>query len=295
MTNQGKAYIFAILTVLLWSTIGAALKLTLDYVNFEELVFYATLVSLIALSIILFAQKKTKHLKTLNKKDIFSSAIMGFLNPFLYYLVLIKAYSILQAQEVVVLNYLWPIVLVLLSIPLLGQKIGTKSIIAIFISFAGSYIVATKGEVLNISFTDYLGVSLASGSAIIWALYWIFNLRDRREEVSKLFLNFFFGFVYILIYMLLFSEIRIPSVEGIIGVSYAGLFEMGLTFVFWLKALQLSSTTAKVTNLIFLAPFISLLVINIAVGEKIMPSTLIGLVFIIGGIVLQRYSGRRQK
>lgn len=293
MANQNKAYLYAIITVILWSTIGAAFKLTLDFVNFEELVFYATLVSLIALSCILIFQKKVKHLRSLNKKDILSSAMLGFLNPFLYYLVLIKAYSIMQAQEVVVLNYLWPVVLVLLSIPLLGQKISTKSIIAIFISFTGSYIVATKGDVFDLRFTNYLGVTLAAGSAFIWALYWIFNLKDRREEVSKLFMNFVFGFIYILVYSLLFTNIRIPRIEGIIGVSYAGLFEMGITFVLWLKALKFSTTTAKVTNLIFLAPFISLFVISIAVGEKIMPSTLIGLVFIIGGIVLQRFSGSR--
>lgn len=294
MKDQNKAYIFAILTVLFWSTIGAAFKLTLKYVNFDELVFYSSLISLIALFIILLFQKKIRLISSFTKKDYFSSATMGFLNPFLYYLILIKAYSILQAQEVVVLNYMWPVVLVLLSIPLLGQKIKAQSLIAIFISFAGSYIIATQGNILNFQFTNTLGVGLAFGSIFIWALYWILNLKDHREEVSKLFLNFVFGFLYIVIYSLLFSKIRIPPVEGIIGVCYAGLFEMGITFVLWLKALKLSSTTAKVTNLIYLAPFISLLIINVTVGEKIMGSTFVGLIFVIGGIVLQKYSGSRQ-
>ena len=66
-------------------------------------------------------------------------------------------------------------------------------------------------------------------------------------------------------------------------------FEMGLTFVFWLKALKLSRTTAQVSQLIYLTPFFSLLVIHFAVGESIYPSTLIGLVLIVIGILLQQY------
>ena len=54
MKDQNKAYFFAILAVLFWSTIGAAFKLTLEYVSFEELVFYSTLVSLMTLFIIAF-------------------------------------------------------------------------------------------------------------------------------------------------------------------------------------------------------------------------------------------------
>lgn len=293
MTNQNKAYLYAIFVVLFWSTIGAAFKLTLDYVNFDELVFYSTLVSLVFLFITLIVRGQLRLIGSFTLKDYVSSALIGFLNPFLYYLILLKAYSILRAQEVVVLNYLWPVMLVLLSIPLLRQKIGFKSLLAICISFIGSYIVATEGKLLDLKFSDPLGVALAFGSTFIWALYWILNVRDKREEVSKLFLNFVFGFIYILVYTLLFSDIRVLPLEGAIGVCYVGLFEMGLTFVFWLKALRLSSTTAKVTNLIYITPFISLLIINLTVGEKIIPTTLIGLFFIIGGIVLQRVSGRK--
>jgi drug/metabolite transporter (DMT)-like permease len=65
---------------------------------------------------------------------------------------------------------------------------------------------------------------------------------------------------------------------------------MGIAYVFWLKGLQLSSTTAKVSNLIFLAPFISLILISLTVGEQILWSTFAGLAFITVGIILQRNS-----
>jgi drug/metabolite transporter (DMT)-like permease len=69
---------------------------------------------------------------------------------------------------------------------------------------------------------------------------------------------------------------------------------MGITFLLWLKALKLSKTTAHVTNLIYLVPFLSLMLISLAVGEKILASTVVGLLFIVAGIVLQKLEWRRQ-
>lgn len=67
---------------------------------------------------------------------------------------------------------------------------------------------------------------------------------------------------------------------------------MGLTFVLWLFALQFSVTTAKVSNLIYLSPFLYLILIHFVVGEVILISTLIGLALIIAGIILQQYLRR---
>jgi drug/metabolite transporter (DMT)-like permease len=91
------------------------------------------------------------------------------------------------------------------------------------------------------------------------------------------------------LYLPFTEELRIPPLRGLLGAVYVGLFEMGITFVLWFKALKLSHTTAQVSQLIYLTPFLSLLVIHFAVGESIYPSTLIGLVLIVTGILLQQY------
>ncbi|MEA2037172.1 MAG: DMT family transporter [Nanoarchaeota archaeon] len=148
--------------------------------------------------------------------------------------------------------------------------------------------VSTRGDILSFRFTSLNGVLLALASAIILALFWVLNLRDKRDATAKLFLNFSFGFIFILIATLLFSEIILPDVIGLTGVIYIGIFEMGITFVIWLKALKLSKTTAKVSNLIYLAPFLSLFWIHLIVGEKILLSTIIGLVLIVVGIIIQK-------
>lgn len=289
MKNQTQAYLFALTAILFWSTVGTAFKLSLEYLDTINLLFYSAIISIVIFSTIITARRNWGFIKKLTKQDVILSALNGFLNPFLYYYILFQAYDILLAQEALVLNYLWPIVLILLSIPFLKQKIGIVSIIAVIISFFGSYIIATGGDLLSLSFTNTKGVVFALASTVVWALFWIFNVKDKREEVSKMFLNFCFGLMYITIVLLIFGKFMIPGYKGLAGVIYVGSFEMGITFIFWLKALRLSETTAKVSNLIYIAPFLSLIFINLILKEQISPSTLIGLTFIVAGILTEQY------
>jgi len=288
MKNQRLAYKYAIFVVLFWSTVASAFKITLRHLDFLNLVFFAIIVSIITLFVVLCFQRKLNLFKKYKKNDYLRSALLGFLNPFLYYIILFKAYSILPAQEALSLNYLWAITLTLLSIPILKQKISFMSIFAIFISFIGVIIIATHGNILSLKFTNPIGVSLALSSTIVWSLFWIYNVKDTRDDVAKLLLNFLFGFIFILITFLFTRKLSIPSIKGLLGASYAGIFEMGITFILWLKALSLSKTTSKVSNIIYLSPFISLVIIRFAVGEEILASTVIGLLLIVIGIMVQR-------
>ncbi len=288
MKNQRLAYVYAFLAIICWSTIGSAFKLTLRYIEFRLLLTIASFTAVTGLFAIVFLQRKVHELRKLKRSDFYSSAFLGFLNPYLYYLVLLKAYDLLPAQEAGTLNYIWPLALVLLSIPLLGQKIRPLSLVAILISFAGIIMISTHGNILGLKFSSPAGVLLALGSALFWSLYWIYNLKDKREEVTKLFLNFSFGFLYIFITVCLGPHFRVTSWQGLAGSVYLGFFEMAFPFVFWLMALKFSQTTAKVSNLIYLSPFISLILIHFVIGEQIFMSTVFGLVLIISGILLQQ-------
>jgi len=294
MKDQSKAYFYAILAVLFWSTMSSAFKLTLRYTDPLSLLLYASFFSIVVLFVILLSQNKIKLLRITSRWELFNSALLGLMNPFLYYVVLFKAYDLLMAQEAGTLNYIWPIVLVLLSIPILKQKISFLSFIAILISFSGIVVISTHGQVLSMTFSNPLGVGLAVSSAVFWALFFIYNLKDKRDEVVKVFLNMCFGFLYILILKLFIGGLEKPDGHALLGSLYIGVFEMGISFVFWLKALKYSTTTAKVSNLIYLSPFIALIIIRFAVGEEILLSTIAGLVLIVSGIILQKYTDRIQ-
>jgi drug/metabolite transporter (DMT)-like permease len=296
MEKQTRAYLCAVFVVLFWSTIASAIKISFRYLDVLPLLFFASFVSTFTFFLYLLFFRKLNLIKALSQQDYFRSAMLGFLNPFLYYIVLLRAYSILPAQQAQPINFVWPITLVLLSIPLLKQKIRAKDFLSIIIGFTGVLIISTRGYIANLGSMNPLGVSLALGSTIIWSLYWIYNVksvdpaegRNKRDEAVVLFLNFAFGSFYIFITMILFSGFKDMSFRGLLGAAYIGLFEMGITYLLWLKALKFSKTTAHIANLIYLVPFLSLVVVHFSIGEEILLSTIFGLIFIVTGIILQK-------
>jgi len=162
MANQ--SYVYAIIAVLAWSTVASAFKITLKYLDFLQMLFYASVVSLFLFLATLLLQNKLILLKKYSRKDYLRSILLGFLNPFLYYSVLFQAYSLLPAQEALTLNYTWPITLnytwpimvVLLSIILLKHRISVASVFAILLSFAGVVIILSEGNLLKFNFSNPL-------------------------------------------------------------------------------------------------------------------------------------------
>lgn len=293
MNKIRQSYIYALLAIFFWSTIPTIFKICLSELDILPMLTIASVTSAAALFIIILSERKFHLLKDNSHRDIINSALLGLINPFLYYLILLRAYQLLPAQVAQPLNMIWPIILVFLSVPLLKQKIAGKSFVALFISFTGVYIISSQGNFFSPGHADIRGVLLATGSSFFWAFYFILNIRDRRDEAVKLFLNFMFASGYLIIAMIFTA--KWPESAGLTGIAsavYIGLFEMGITFFLWLKALQLASTTDKVSNLVYLAPFLSLIFVHFILREPIFYTTPAGLLLIVTGILIQN---RKQK
>ena len=293
MNSNRKAYFFAGLSVLFWSTVATSFKLALREYDFIQLIFFASVVTTVLLFIILLIQKKTHFIFRQTRQQWLYSLLMGILNPISYYLVLFKAYSLLPAQVAQPLNMVWPITLALLSVLLLRQKISWISFIALIISFTGVFFISSQGGLSGFRNTNPFGAFLAVGSSLLWSLYWIFNVRDKRDEVVKLFLNFVLGTIYLLPIVFLFSSFHIKPGISFAAVIHTGIFEVGITYVFWLKAMNLTSNNAKIGNVAFFTPFLSLIFIHFVLKETIFVTTFIGLIFIILGVLVQQFDQRR--
>jgi drug/metabolite transporter (DMT)-like permease len=288
MDKNRQSYLYAGLAILFWSTVPTAFKLSLAEIDILPMLTIASITSALVLFIIVLAGKKFYLIRLTTRRELINSAVLGLINPFLYYLILLKAYQLLPAQVAQPLNMIWPIILVFLSVPILRQKIEKKSFVALFISFIGVYIIASQGKLFENGHADFKGVLLATGSSVFWAFYFIMNVKDRRDEGIKLLLNFLFGSIYLILAIVITGTGQIePGPKGIAASVYIGIFEMGVTFFFWLKALQMASTTAKVSNLVYLAPFISLFLVHFILHEPVYYTTPVGLIFIISGIFIQ--------
>jgi drug/metabolite transporter (DMT)-like permease len=209
--DQKKAYLCGFAAVCLWSTVATAFKLSLRHLGPEPLVFYASLTSVLVLALILAFQGRLGELTRLTWKDARFSLLLGGLNPFLYYLVLIRAYDLLRAQEAQAINYTWAITMSLLAIPLLGQKLRALQCGAIGLSYFGALVISTRGDLLGLSMESPLGFALAMGSTVIWALFWILGVKDSMEPTLRLLLNFCCGAVYTGAWALLADISLIPN------------------------------------------------------------------------------------
>jgi drug/metabolite transporter (DMT)-like permease len=288
MNRAKQSYIYAGLAVFFWSTIPTVFKLGLGELNVLTMLTIATFTSTVVLFFIVFSGRKLELLRKTTRKEYLISALLGLINPFIYYIILLKAYKLLPAQVAQPLNMIWPIILVFLSVPVLKQNIPAKSFIALFISFVGVYIISSQGHPFRPGKSDTTGVLLATGSSVFWALYFIFNMKDKRDEAVKLFTNFLFASIYLLITISIFGNSdTVINFKGAAASVYVGIFEMGITFFFWMKALQLSSTSDKVSNLVYLAPFLSLVFVHFIIKEPVYYTTLAGLLLIISGIFIQ--------
>ncbi|WP_174873864.1 DMT family transporter [Vogesella oryzae] len=288
MTSQNKAYLFGLSAVLAWSTVATAFKISLQHLSPAQLLLYASVFSLLSLLAILGWQQRLGELLPALRQHWKRSLLLGAVNPSAYYLILFQAYALLPAQEAQALNYTWALTMTLLAVPVLGQRLRAQDMLAAVVCYSGVLTIATRGAPFALQFSNLPGVGFALLSTLLWAGYWLFNTRDEREPVIGLTLNFLLSLPLTLLWCALNGELQPVAWQGIAGAGYVGMLEMGFTFVLWLSAMKLTQSTARIANLIFLSPMLSLFLINLFLGEPILPSTLTGLALILGGLLLQK-------
>jgi len=286
--NDRRAIKMGLGAVMLWSTVATAFSLSLRYLTPLQLVTLATGVSWVFFAIRLRSPERQNALRSTPGRQRIICLFVGWLNPGLYYLVLFAAYDQLPAQEAMAINYSWGITLALIAAPLLQQRLTLGALLSACISYGGIVVIATRGAPLSLDLAQPLGVALALLSTVLWSLYWIINTRLSLDPEVNLFLNFS-GALPLLLTLLWFTDTPFPQVwQAWVGGLYVGLFEMGIAFVLWMGAMKATTSTLRISSLIFLSPPLSLLLIWVIAGEPVQAYTLLGLVLILVGLWLQR-------
>ncbi|MFT7388162.1 MAG: drug/metabolite transporter (DMT)-like permease [Candidatus Endobugula sp.] len=290
MKKETLALSYGLTAVLLWSTVASAFKIGLSLTSVILLVTGACFFSLVVLAGVLLFRKELSSAIYSLWQNRYVSIKLGMLNPVLYYLILFEAYDRLPAQIAQPINYTWAIVLGLLAVPFLGRKITRWDILGMFVAYGGVFLISMAGKGLP-GGVDSIGVLLALVSTVVWAAYWLFNIKDKRSPVLALFQNFFYALPVLMVIAYLsdtsLSSIH-PSFNILASMAYIGLFEMGFTFILWQSALQTTEYTSRISSLIFLSPFVSLFIINQVLGEPLQSLTFVGLGVIVIGLALQR-------
>ncbi len=294
MKSTSKSFIYVAIAVVSWSTVATAFKIGLRHYSYYELLLVAAVTALVILSVVISLQKKWSLIKTISRKEWFLFAFTGLLNPAGYYLILFKAYDLLPAQIAQSINYSWAIVLTLLLAIFMQQRIPSLKFLGMAVSLGGVVLISLgsgglSGVGVNLSTT---GLLLAFMSSFVWATFWIINKKSNHiDNVFALFLSFMFGSLFLIV-GLLFVDVQLGSIKGLLTGLYVGLFEMVIPFIFFGLALRKTDNPALINQLCYLAPFISLFIIQSVLGEPIYITTIVGLVLIVGGILFNEYGIR---
>ncbi|MFC3852488.1 DMT family transporter [Salinispirillum marinum] len=282
--QQGMA--LGLAAVLLWSTVATAFKLALNVWPLIGVLWLSSTVSLVLFSGVLW------HLGLLGRairwlRRYWRRAIlMGLLNPVVYYFTLFAAYDQLSAQIAQPINYTWAFVLSLMAAIWLKAPIRARDWQGMALGYLG-VLVLVLGAQGRLEVT-LPGVFLAILSTFFWALYWVVGMRDKRPPLVAMFHHFLIAWPVLTVIMLWQGTDFFRESAGWLPTLYIGLFEMGLAFLFWMTALQRVKNTARVANLIFIAPFLSLIWVSLILHEPILASSPIGLGFILLGQWWQR-------
>jgi drug/metabolite transporter (DMT)-like permease len=223
-----------------------------------------------------------RGLKTLS----FRSIALGLINPVFYYLILFEAYDRLPAQVAQPVNYTWAITLSLLSVPVLGHRLRRNDWLGLLLGYTGVVIISVAGK--NVTGTlDPIGLALALLSTLLWAGYWLLNTKYAQDPIISLFHNFFVSVPILGLLILVWPNVEMNwQWQTIASIAYVGVFEMGVTFIFWQLALKHTSNSAKIGTLIFISPFISLFLISAILKEPLQWQSFLGLGFIVIGVIL---------
>ena len=285
-TGEKKQIIYALLTVFLWATMAPAVKLMQDSVPTTEVLFIAGVFSVVFLLGRLIANGKVKEYRTFGARNYKVVLGLGFLGFFVYEFLYYFGIAQLTASTACILNYLWPVMLVLFSCLILKEPFTTRKVIAMVASFLGVVVLSAGGN-------DQYGAHPVLGivGCIVAAVsYGLFSVLNKREDLDQdLCMPIYWGVTMVsgLIAGFVEGGWVMPDLRTWLILAWLGILANAVGYLIWAIALNDSKNSARIANFAFLVPVLSMLLSALILREQIHWNGIVALVLILGGIFYQ--------
>jgi drug/metabolite transporter (DMT)-like permease len=206
-----------------------------------------------------------------------------------YHVLYFRAFTLAPAVEVNLINYLWPLLIVVLS-PLLlkGYRLQAKHIVGALLGLTGAVLIATGGK-FNLEMQYLTGYLLAGAAALTWATYSLVTKRlppFPTESVGVFCL--ISGLLALSAHFLSAGSFQAAvqlSVEQWIALVLVGLGPMGAAFFFWDAALKRGDPRV-IGSLAYLTPLLSTLVLVLIGGQRLTGLAFAAMVLIVLGALV---------
>lgn len=280
-----KPFVLMLFLLVFWGSFAGMAKKVLKTMDNYQMQFYIFLIAFLAMTAIFIFTRRFKAIKALKPGEILKLVLIG-LPSYLYYFFYTLALSKIPATEASVINYLFPVLIILLAIPINGEKITGIKLASIILGFAGVTLMFSNGDFKSLHFTDLTGDLLAFSAAISWALFSCLGKRNSADIFISTYVYNFTGLVLSTISMLVFSDFVVIRGAVTLNILWIGISNFVLSIFIWFRMLK-SCSTALVASMSFITPFSTLLFIMLLVGERIALFQLAGLLVILSGTGLQ--------
>jgi len=148
-----------------------------------------------------------------------------------YHALYFVALAFAPAVEANLLNYLWPLLIVLFSAPLLGLRLGRRRLLGVALGFAGCAVLL--GGAAHFPSGAWFGLACAVAAAVVWALYSVLSKRLAAVPTEAV-----AGFCLVAAMLataahLAFETTVVPDARQAVAAVLLGLGPVGAAFFLW--------------------------------------------------------------
>jgi len=273
-----RADLLALGAIVLWASLAALATLLSDIPPFLLTGIGLLIGSLISLPVSKFNLATWKiPIKTLG---------IGVYGLFGYHLMLFIALQTAPAVEANLVNYLWPLFIVVLS-PLFTKalKLRLRHLVAASAGFAGAALAISSGGISNSAFGFQVGYLFALAAAVIWATYSLLSTKVPAFSTSAIGLfGMVSGVLALGAHFVLETPVQISGTDWLLLVVL-GLGPLGGAFYFWDAALKVGDPR-RIGLLAFLTPLLSTALLLLVTGQALNWQLVVATLLIVGGAVL---------
>ena len=280
-----RTYLFAGVAILLWSTMATISKKLLGSFDRYQVLCISAFFGAAFLFTVNLCTGRLKKLRTYQFADYLHSIGAGLLGNFFYYVFYYAGADRMPASQAFIVNYLWPIMSVVFACILLKEKLTGRKVLAFGLSFLGVVTVA-GGDLLQFDSRILGGVALCAAGAVCYGAFTALNKKWNCDAQLGMMLSFGVSFLLSLALNMINGAQWKLSGGQLAGFAWNGVCCMALASTSWALALK-KGNTAKVSNLAYITPFLSLVWVAIFLKEMPTVWSVVGLCLIVLGIFVQ--------
>lgn len=284
-------YLLAGISILFWGSTASVMTLMADGLSSFATTFYSSLVAAVFLFLLNLFTGRLKLLRSISLQRLLQLSLLGLMGMLSVSMLLYYGLTHMKAQQAFIINYLWPILITLFAWPILRQRMTVRKTTALLLSFLGVIIVATEGDFSHLSQLDVGGVLACVLAASCYALFSVLNMKVTCDKFVTTMIYYAASALVILPILLCREGLPALTISQWGGALWMGTLSNGLSYATWAMAMD-RGDPAKLSNLAYLTPFISLIYIFFLLHEPISWTSLAGLFFIMLGVVVQMFPSR---